>query len=174
MNPLEDMFFGKKDSPQKVILDENGRPFSLMHSQLDNSFCSNLIAILIKRFNNYKRNKKVIFNEVFLPAIAIVVGVYIANLQFMVRSPRETLSPSMYPLPQKILFNSEPIDKENSNVSPMTMIENLPDFEASFLPYETDDALGNSKFFSYSNLVYDFGRENCGQEPYHYGSYEIY
>ena len=65
---------------KQVILDEDGQPFSLMHSKLDNSFCSNFAAIFIKRFNNYRRNKKVMFNEVILPALAIVPGVLIANI----------------------------------------------------------------------------------------------
>ena len=81
------MLFGDENTEQKknkrrVILDENGKPFSLMHSKLDNSFCSNLVAILIKRVNNYKRNKKVMFNEVILPALAIITGVLLANIRY--------------------------------------------------------------------------------------------
>ena len=87
VNPLETMLFAEKPEDnkkqRKVILDEDGKPFSLMHSKLDNSFCSNLGAILIKRANNYKRNKKVMFNEVILPALAIVAGVLIANVRYM-------------------------------------------------------------------------------------------
>ena len=87
-NPLEDMLFGgEAEKPSKVVLDENGKPFSLMHSRLDNSFCSNLIAILVKRTKNYGRNKKVLFNEVMLPAIAMVVGILIANIRYTYRSP---------------------------------------------------------------------------------------
>ena len=66
----------------------------MMHSKLDNSFCSNLIAILVKRTNNYKRNKKVLFNEVLLPAIAMVFGVFLANIRYTYRSPAELLEPS--------------------------------------------------------------------------------
>ena len=81
------MLFGGENTEQKknkrrVILDEEGKPFSLMHSKLDNSFCSNLVAIFIKRVNNYKRNKKVVFNEVILPALAIISGVLIANVRY--------------------------------------------------------------------------------------------
>ena len=81
-----------------------------MYSTLDNSFCSNLIAILIKRIHNYRRNKKVIFNEVIIPAMSMVVGIIIANLSFTVRSPAETLDPRMYPANQPVLYNSVPID----------------------------------------------------------------
>ena len=89
--------FGEDKKLSKQILDEKGKPFSLMHSKLDNSFCSNLVAILIKRTNNYKRNKKVIFNEVILPALMMVVGVFIANIKGTVRSEPEVLDSRMYP-----------------------------------------------------------------------------
>ena len=106
---------GQKNKRQ-VILDDDGRPFSLMHSKLDNSFCSNLVAILIKRANNYKRNKKVMFNEVLLPALAMITGVLIANVRYNYQSPAETLSPEMFPPNQNIFYNAEPVDTLNSNV----------------------------------------------------------
>ena len=143
-----------------------------MHSKLDNSFCSNLIAILVKRTKNYGRNKKVLFNEVMLPAIAMVVGVLIANIRYTYRSPAETLSPDMYPEDQKILFNAEPIDKENSNLQIQQFMENLPG-SGYFNPVETDGA-EQEEFYAHGDVVYNFGLENCGVEPYQYGAYEIY
>ena len=81
-NPLENMVFGAGKNPTKVILDENGKPFSLKHSKLNNSFCSNLFAILGKRINFYKRNKRIAFSEVVFPAIIMVVGVLIASIRY--------------------------------------------------------------------------------------------
>ena len=63
---------------------------------------------------------------------------------------------------------------ENSNILSSQVIENLPDYEHSFFPVETDGAQGEDEMYAYSDLVYSFGRENCGLEPYQYGSYEIY
>ena len=43
--------------------------------ELDNSFLSNLKAVLYKRFNGYKRNKKAIFNEVVVTALFMIAGI---------------------------------------------------------------------------------------------------
>ena len=53
-------------------------------------------------------------------------------------------------------------------------MENLPDREYSFAPVKTEGAYGEEDMYLYSDMVYSFGRENCGEVPYQYGSYEIY
>ena len=52
------------------------------------------------------------------------------------------------------MFNSEPVDKENSNVNTMLLMENLPDYESYFFPVETDGAIGEEEMYGYSDLVY--------------------
>ena len=54
------------------------------------------------------------------------------------------------------------------------IIENLPDYEYSFSPVEINGVFNGEQIYAYSDLVYDFGREKCGSEPYQYGAYEIY
>ena len=46
--------------------------------ELDESFFNNLAAVIYKRFSNYRRNKKAIFNEAIIPAIIMVFGVTIS------------------------------------------------------------------------------------------------
>jgi len=71
--------------------DKNGpqdyEKFSLAESKLDNSFCNNFTAVMVKKFNSYKRNKKQMFVEIFLPCAFMVIGVYIASIDFTFRSP---------------------------------------------------------------------------------------
>jgi len=45
---------------------------------LDDSFFNNLSAVIYRRFSNYRRNKKAIFNEAIIPAIIMVFGVTIS------------------------------------------------------------------------------------------------
>ena len=45
---------------------------------LDESFFNNLLAVIYRRFSNYRRNKKAIFNEAIIPAIIMVFGVTIS------------------------------------------------------------------------------------------------
>ena len=146
----------------------------MMHSKLENSFCSNLVAILIKRTNNYKRNKKVVFNEVILPALAMITGVLIANVRYNYRSPPETLSPEMYPANQNIFYNAEPVDTLNSNVPTSQLIQKFPMYESMFKTQETNGARNATEMYDFSDLVYQYGQQYCGVEPYQYGSFEIY
>ena len=46
--------------------------------ELDESFSNNLAAVVYRRFSNYRRNKKAIFNEAIIPAIIMVFGVSIS------------------------------------------------------------------------------------------------
>ena len=58
-----------------------------------------LIAVLIKRVQIYKRSKKAVFNEVFLPAIIVAVGFLIASVAPSWRSPSRFQNPDRLPLP---------------------------------------------------------------------------
>jgi hypothetical protein len=49
-------------------------------NDLDNSFSNNLKAVLYKRMSNYKRNKKAIFYETFIPAILMIVGIGLSRI----------------------------------------------------------------------------------------------
>ena len=46
--------------------------------ELDESFSNNFAAVVYRRFSNYRRNKKAIFNEAIIPAIIMVFGVSIS------------------------------------------------------------------------------------------------
>ena len=46
--------------------------------ELVESFSNNLAAVVYRRFSNYRRNKKAIFNEAIIPAIIMVFGVSIS------------------------------------------------------------------------------------------------
>jgi hypothetical protein len=52
--------------------------------ELDETFLTSLKSVMIKRINNYKRNKKALFNEVFFPSLLILVGV---GLSFTTANP---------------------------------------------------------------------------------------
>ena len=56
-------------------------------TELDESFLSNLNAVLYKRACNYKRNKKAIVTEVVLPALIMFIGVYLSRLSYLEQSP---------------------------------------------------------------------------------------
>ena len=53
--------------------------FSLQHSRLDESVLSGILAIVSRRLNSYRRNKKLLLWEVFLPVLLFVLGVLLSH-----------------------------------------------------------------------------------------------
>jgi len=74
-------------------------------NDLDVSFRNNLKAVLYKRLNNYRRNKKAIFNEVIVPSLIMVVGVSLARITYPFRSPSRIFDANLLYLPQKLMIN---------------------------------------------------------------------
>jgi len=106
--------------------DENFKKFSISEDPLDTSFCNNFAAVLLKRFNSYRRNKRRVITEIFLPSAFMMFGVWISSLDFSFQSPSRLLEPSLYPLKQKLLMNENIYDAERSTLSPLIFAENLP------------------------------------------------
>ena len=155
------------------MAEENFEKFSLADSPLNTSFCNNFTAVLIKRFNSYKRSKRRLFTEIFLPSAFMIFGVWISSLDFSFRSPSRLLEPSLYPLKQKLLMNENIYDIENSDLSPLIFAENLPDYESSFdVTYRSEDP--GETFDDFGDDVYQMGLDNGAKEPYIYGSYEMF
>ena len=87
-----------KTDALREVSNEKFEKFSLAESPLNTSFCNNFAAVLIKRFNSYKRSKRRLFTEVFLPSAFMIFGCWISSLDFSFRSPSRLLEPSLYPL----------------------------------------------------------------------------
>lgn len=124
------------DSNQDIVDVERGDSsrveFSLEHSRIDRSFCSNLKAVLYKRANIYKRNRRHFFFETLIPAVLILIGTGLSKISRTTRSPPEIISPDMFPTPQKILVNRTPIDHHNTDVSSDELAYNLPMADTAF------------------------------------------
>lgn len=103
---------------QQAPQDENFEKFSLAESKLNTSFCNNFAAVLVKRWNSYRRSMRRVLTEIFLPSAFMVFGVWISSLDFSFRSPDRLIEPSLYPLKQKLLMNKNIYDAEHSNLGP--------------------------------------------------------
>ena len=53
---------------------------------------------MTKRVNSYRRSKKRVFTEVFLPSMFLVFGVWLSSVDFSFRSDSKILTPDLYPL----------------------------------------------------------------------------
>ena len=103
----------------------------------------------------------------------MIVGVWLSAIDFSYRSDDRLFTPSLYPLKQKLLFNENIYDVENSNLSPAIFAENLPDYEKSFDVTYYGEPRGPT-FDDFADEVYQFGTQNAYKNPYMYGSYEMF
>ena len=161
------------DLEQAVDIKEIG--FNLENSKTDQSFCSNLQAVLSKRVNLYKRNRRAFIIETFLPPLLILLGTLLSKIRTDMRSPSKVLSPDFFPLKQKILLNRTPVDLANSDVDTELFAQYLPMANEAFeVTYDSKKRYRGDSYEQFSWSVFDFGQTQCSEEPYLYASYDIY
>jgi len=64
-------------------------------------------ALIIKRLNIYKRDRCGLCCELIVPVILVLLGLGLLQIPFLKDSPEFTLDTSVYPSPQRMLFNEE-------------------------------------------------------------------
>ena len=84
-------------------------------------------ALIIKRFNIYKRDKCGLCCELIVPVILVLLGLGLLQIPFLKNSEEFTLDTSAYPSPQRMLFNSENVMPTTSQYTPADFVGNLPD-----------------------------------------------
>jgi len=139
----------------------------------ESGFKNNVKAMITKRFHIYKRDRTGLICEVLVPSLMVLVGSASTLLNWYTHSPYRTLSPDLYPSPQRIVMNYYTvIDSGSSNVKPLTFFENLP---PSTTPdfWEVTWDIDKSNFTTFYDLVND-QRAIAPVFPYRYGSYQIY
>jgi hypothetical protein len=123
VNELDDLEDGKsKGGPEQI-----DQVFNMKDNvkELDNSFLNNLKAILYKRTNGYKRNKKALINEVLVPALFMIAGIALTKRPRNWQSDSRIQTPDRLPLPQALMFNPNAVIS-SSDVSMIDLATNLP------------------------------------------------
>mmetsp|Transcript_5012 Transcript_5012/g.6117 ORF Transcript_5012/g.6117 Transcript_5012/m.6117 type:complete len:398 (-) Transcript_5012:700-1893(-) len=166
--------FNPQDLEKATNVLEEHEKFSLSEDKLDESWCNNFCAVLMKRINSYKRSKKRVVTEIFLPSAFLIFGVWLSSIDFSFRSPSRLIEPDLYPLKQKLLVNRDLYTTEGSEgLTPADFAKNLPDYEDAFDVTYNPKSPG-ATFDSFGDDLYEFGISEAYYEPYMYGSYEIY
>ena len=111
--------------------------------------------------------------EILLPSAFMILGVWIASIDFTFRSPSRLLEPALYPLKQQLYVNERAYNSTRGSVQSRTLIENLPDFADSFEVTYSEKPKSDT-FDSFADDIFEFGTKEAPKEPYMYGSYEIY
>ncbi len=85
------------------IADE--RTLSVTKLQKCGTFFEQLAALFIKRYHTNRRNLKSFLVDIFIPVLLMIIGLSFCRLRIYYEQSERTLSPSMYPLKQKLLVN---------------------------------------------------------------------
>lgn len=70
-----------------------------------NILSTHFSALFKKRLDIYKRNVKGLVTEILIPLILVLIGLGLSKVSFFSSSPDRELSPSQYPLKQRIIVN---------------------------------------------------------------------
>jgi len=65
----------------------------------------NMQALLTKRLNIYKRDRQGLACEIIVPFICVIVGCLLSFVELNPGSPNITITPDLYPSPQRIMMN---------------------------------------------------------------------
>jgi hypothetical protein len=105
----------------------------------------NIKAMCFKRARLERRRwRTVLLSEFLAPIIFVLIGVWITQIKFFYDSPPRLLQTKLYPLPQRLLMNSEPV--LNSTLETNTTYEDyisipplVENFPSSFTLLTDDD-----------------------------------
>ena len=129
----------------------------------------------------YKRNYKGLIIEVLVPVLLVLLGFGFSEVQLFFESPERILTPTEYPLRQRIQANLNLMRPSNSDFSPRSIIESLPlynqSFDVTFRDYSSINTSNGSNekpvLELFDNDIFD-ARLIEPYEPFRYGSYFIY
>jgi len=123
----------------------------------------------MKRVLLSKRNIKSFVMDLLLPMALIIVGFGLATIQFFKDSDQRVLEPSLFPLPQRVIYNTNLVSGTDSSA---TLI-NLLDPSSAFSPTGVTSSTTGSNadiFKTFDNQLFDAAQQDP-LEPYRYGHY---
>ena len=115
LNNSGSSFNSSKNRLSKSELSLSKAKFSKITSETDgpkterlvfpSTISENIGALLTKRLHVYKRDKAGIVCEIIVPFIMVLIGCCMTKINLTKNSINRTLSPDLYPTPQRILMN---------------------------------------------------------------------
>ena len=87
---------------------------------------------MTKRFLLYRRDWCGLMCELIIPLLLVIAGLSFCEVDWLTSSPSFTLEPSVYPSPQRMLFNQENVSPADSEYTPQEIAQNLPSYDDGF------------------------------------------
>lgn len=110
---------------------------------------TNIEAMLTKRFLIYKRDKCGLCCELIVPVFLVLFGSLLTKIDWLKPSNPRILEPSLYPEPQRLLFNENLVvgQADPNAVNPSKLYDNLPDVDSAFQNF----TYNNNSYYSFYN-----------------------
>lgn len=157
----------------KINKEENQeyKEYTLSKHQISGScniFILHFIALFIKRFILSKRNFKGFVVDLLIPSILIITGFGLSTIEFFVSSGQRTLEPTLFPLNQRVIYNTNGISgADSSNVATlMNLFTPSSQFELTG-KISTVGGTNNQTLENFDDLVYNAAQESP-LSPYRY------
>lgn len=143
-------------------------------------FRQHMAALFLKRWFIYRRNVRGFMTEVFVPVLLVLIGFAFTKVQYFFLQPTRTLSPALYPEPQRMTVNQYMASNVTggSNLSPQQLIQNLPQYanglyDVTYVPMNRSTVSGLEDNTTFDNIFFN-NRLVQPYAPYRYGSFYMY
>ena len=93
------------------------------------SLCESIKALIVKRFNIYKRDKCGLVCEIIVPVILVLMGLGLLQIPWITDSDSFYLTTDAYPGPQNIVMNEENYVSSVQEYTPEQLAKALPDYD---------------------------------------------
>ena len=97
----------KQDDFDEKSIDKKDKQLSSENLVGNGSLGESIKALIIKRYNIYKRDRCGLICEVLVPVILVLLGLGLLQIPWIVDSPAFYLSTDAYPGPQRITMNND-------------------------------------------------------------------
>ena len=139
-----------------------------------NIFILHFVALFLKRFIMSKRNFKGFIVDMLIPSLLIIVGFGISTIDFYKSSSQRTLEPSLFPLTQRVIYNTNGIS--GTSASSVSTLMNYLTPSSDFTLTGATSTVGSTDTTTLEN--FDDVIYNAAQvsplDPFRYGHYYLY
>lgn len=157
---------------KSILEDFEYEDYSISKEQISGEcaiFWIHYVALFLKRLILAKRNYKEFIFNLIVPIILIVIGFGLATVQFFKDSDQRVLEPSLFPLPQRLIYNT---NIQSGAGSPATLI-GLLEPSSYFSPTAVTSAIGGTNtetLNTFDDILYNAAQVNP-LEPHRYSHY---
>ena len=131
-------------------------------------FFLHFFALLLKKLILSKRNIKGLLVDLLVPILLIIIGVGLSTISFYRNSAQRPLSPTLFPNPQRVMFNTNPVAGGGSPADIINLINSPESFEFKGIQTQSTDDISTLEVFD--TTIFNAGKENP-LKPYRFGNY---